>query len=245
MSAPCANFLGILLMVLPVLCFQWLALNPLGDEDEAAVGGGRGEQGTNTNATGNMTVVEGLVGDEYDENESNDYNYIYHDGITGNDYYSSSSSSVSQRYQTLCLILGGIGGILYSRPEVARPYGFVWCAGMLGGAVFSTVAFQVSMAAMEYNQEAMMGSNPSAISVMSFLVGAVPAWIVYAIVKGCSDYTFPEDYYQPIPNGNTSTTTTEVAWTASNSQRKEQASRTTSSRWGGGGPSYEALSQFK
>jgi hypothetical protein len=232
-------------MVLPVLSFQWLALNPLGDDkNEAAVGGGGGRGGDNV--TGNMTVVEGLVGDEYDENKSDDnINFHIHDGIMGS-YYSSSSSSVSQHYQTLCLILGGIGGILYSRPEVARPYGFVWCAGLLGGAVFSTVAFQVSMAAMEYNQEAMIGSNPSAISVLSFLVGAVPAWIVYAIVKGCSDYTFPsEDYssYQAIPN--TTTTTTEVAWTMSNSQRKDQTSRSFSSRGGGSGPSYEAMSQFK
>lgn len=107
-----------------------------------------------------------------------------------------------ENYRSLCIFAGALGGILLTRSEVSRQFGYKWVAGMLGGGITSAVAFYTSLV--------WLGDvgGPHANIVLIMLCG-VPGLIVYGIVKCCSDYTFPESYqfiptYNPTEGSSTS-----------------------------------------
>ena len=105
-----------------------------------------------------------------------------------------------ENYRSLCICAGALGGILLtrSRSEASRQFGYRWFAGMLGGGITSVIAYYTSLV---WLGDVPVGS-PHTNIVLIILCG-VPGLIVYAIVKCCSDYTFPESY-QSIPTYNPS-----------------------------------------
>jgi hypothetical protein len=103
-----------------------------------------------------------------------------------------------ENYRSLCIWAGAFGGILLTRNEASRQFGYKWVAGMLGGGITSAIAFYASLVWL--GDVPVGGPNTNIVLIM--LCG-VPGLIVYAIVKCCSDYTFPESY-QSIPTYNPS-----------------------------------------
>ena len=105
-----------------------------------------------------------------------------------------------ENYRSLCICAGALGGTLLARPrsEASRQFGYKWVAGMLGGVITSVIAFYTSLVWLGDVTE----GGPHANIVLIILCG-VPGLIVYAVVKCCSDYTFPESY-QSIPTYNPS-----------------------------------------
>jgi hypothetical protein len=105
-----------------------------------------------------------------------------------------------ENYRSLCICAGAFGGILLTRSEANRQFGYKWVAGMLGGGITSAIAFYTSLVWLE--DAPVNGPHTNIVLIM--LCG-VPGLIVYAIVKCCSDYTFP-DSYQSIPTYEGSST---------------------------------------
>lgn len=97
------------------------------------------------------------------------------------------------QYRVFCIASGALGGSLLSRRQENRP-GYRWAAGCLGGAVAASVAF--------YSSEALIKqvNDEPTFDLLIFALSAVPGLIVYALVKGCSDYTFPETHYHSLPD---------------------------------------------
>jgi Na+/H+-translocating membrane pyrophosphatase len=94
-------------------------------------------------------------------------------------------------YRSLCICAGALGGILLTRSEASRHVNYKWAAGMLGGGITSAIAFYTSLVWLgDVGDE----GGPHTNIVLIMLCG-VPGLIVYAIVKCCSDYTFPESYH--------------------------------------------------
>ena len=104
---------------------------------------------------------------------------------------------------------GSIGGILFSRTSPSSSHirprdGYVWIGGFFGGMITSIIAYQMSTKLYDETSSTDLNGFP-------FIVGAVPGLIVYAMVKRCSNYTFPNTYdnhssmtssYQPIPTNS-------------------------------------------
>ena len=101
----------------------------------------------------------------------------------------------SSGYCKLCTILGGIGGILMSltRRDGNNSLGYVWAAGMFGGGVTSYLSFIASAQWVTFQDE------PN-INVFIIMICSMPGLIIFACIKKCSDYTFPEEQYVPVPD---------------------------------------------
>jgi hypothetical protein len=87
-------------------------------------------------------------------------------------------------YRTLCTVLGGIGGALMARREDNSVLGFLWAAGLCGGAVTTNLAYLASLGWLTTMGEA-------SVNIFVLFLCAIPGLVVYGIVKRCSDYTFP------------------------------------------------------
>jgi hypothetical protein len=89
-------------------------------------------------------------------------------------------------YRTLCTVLGGIGGTLMARRGDNNYLGYRWAAGMFGGALTSNLSLYASA-------QYWLLAGEASVNIFIVLICSIPGLIVYAIVKRCSDRTFPID----------------------------------------------------
>jgi hypothetical protein len=89
-------------------------------------------------------------------------------------------------YRTLCTVLGGIGGALMARRGDNNYAGYRWAAGMFGGALTSNLSLYASA-------QYWLLAGEASVNIFIVLVCSIPGLIVYAIVRRCSDRTFPAD----------------------------------------------------
>jgi hypothetical protein len=97
-------------------------------------------------------------------------------------------------YCKFCTVLGGIGGLLMARRE-DNALGFLWAAGMFGGAITAYLAYYASVEWIRFQ-------NETDVNVFIIMICSIPGLIVFACIKRCSDYTFPMNYAS-IPDGPT------------------------------------------
>ena len=89
----------------------------------------------------------------------------------------------SERYGSICIALGFLGGILIARRDDGS-LGFLWAGGGMAGALTAGLSYQVSEKLYE-------DSGNSSVNVFIILLSSLPGLLVYLVVKRLSDYTFP------------------------------------------------------